>query len=345
MKIVVDDKIPFIRPALDVLADEVVAKSGRDITPDDVRDADILLVRTRTRCDRQLLQGSRVKLIVTATIGFDHLDTAYLHDAGIQWFNCPGCNADSVAQYVHACLILLKRERGLDIAHTTLGIVGVGHVGRAVLKAVRGMGFREILLNDPPLAEAGTAAPEGFAWSTLDELTDRCQVITLHTPLTAAPPHPTLHLFDRRRLAAMRPGAVLINAGRGEVVDNEALEAALEGGTPATAIIDTWEGEPDVRRTLLRKVFIGTPHVAGYSTDGKANATRMTLEQVCRFLGRPMTFDIQPPALPPTLRPADDPDERALQLYDPRRDSERLKAAPQDFEAIRGHYPLRREHF
>lgn len=345
MKIVVDDKIPFIRPALDVLADDVVAKGGRAITPEDVRDADILLVRTRTRCDRRLLEGSRVRLIVTATIGFDHLDTAYLDAAGIQWANCPGCNATSVAQYIHACLLLLKRERGLNVAQTTLGIVGVGHVGRAVLEAVRGMGFRDILLNDPPLAEAGTAPPEGFVWSGLDELTDRCQIITLHTPLTTALPHPTLHLFDRRRLAAMLPGAVLMNAGRGEVVDNAALEEALDSGTLGTAIIDTWEGEPDVRRTLLEKVFIGTPHVAGYSTDGKANATRMTLEHVCRFLGRPMTFDIQPPALPDTLVPADDPEERALQLYDPRRDSAQLKASPQCFEALRGHYPLRREHF
>lgn len=328
-----------------MLADEVVAKAGRAITPEDVRDADILLVRTRTPCDRRLLEGSRVRLIVTATIGFDHLDTAYLDAAGIQWANCPGCNANSVAQYIHACLLLLKRERGMNVAQTTLGIVGVGHVGRAVLEAVRDMGFRDILLNDPPLSEAGTAPPEGFVWSGLDELTDRCQIITLHTPLTTALPHPTLHLFDRRRLASMLPGAVLMNAGRGEVVDNAALEEALDSGTLGTAIIDTWEGEPDVRRTLLEKVFIGTPHVAGYSTDGKANATRMTLEHVCRFLHRPMTFDIQPPALPDTLVPADDPEERALQLYDPRRDSDLLKADPDSFEALRGHYPLRREHF
>ena len=273
MKAVADDKIPFLRPALEQLVDEVVYLPGEDIGPADVQDADILLVRTRTRCDRRLLQGSRVRFIATATIGFDHLDPAYLQEAGITWTNCPGCNATSVAQYVRNSLLLWARHTGHPIASFTVGIVGVGHVGRAVHEALKPWGCR-VLLNDPP--RAAQEGPAGFV--PLDEVARRCDVICLHTPLTNTGPHPTHHLVDDCFLHALQRRPLLLNAGRGEVVDNAALEQALDEGRIAQAVVDTWEGEPNLRRSLLRKVFIGTPHIAGYSADGKANASRMTLD-------------------------------------------------------------------
>lgn len=343
MKIVVDDKIPYILPALHALADDVVVKAGAAISPSDVHDATILVVRTRTRCDRALLDGSSVRLVVTATIGFDHLDTAYLDAAGIEWHNCPGCNATSVAQYVASSLLVLRRERGLDLSGSTLGIVGVGHVGTAVVTAARRLGVGRLLLNDPPREAAGDRLPGAMPWTPLAQLLADADIISLHTPLTTAAPYPTRHLIDADAFGLMRRRPVLINAGRGGLVDEEALLAAMATGAVGDVVLDTWEGEPHIRRDLLNKVYIGTPHIAGYSADGKANATRMALTAICRYLGRPMTFDITPPSLPEGTVTATAPDDVALQLYDPRRDSSLLKASPEGFEQQRGSYPLRRE--
>lgn len=338
MKAVVDDKIPYIRPALEQLVDEVVYLPGQDIGPADVQDADILLVRTRTRCDRSLLHGSRVCFVGTATIGFDHLDPVYLEGAGITWTNCPGCNATSVAQYVRNSLLLWAKHTRRHLASFTVGIVGVGHVGRAVREALLPWGCR-ILLNDPPrAAQEGEAAFVG-----LDEIANRCDVICLHTPLVTGGPHPTFHLVDDSLLRCLKRRPLLLNAGRGEVVDNAALEQALDEGRIAQAVIDTWEGEPKLRRSLLEKVFIGTPHIAGYSTDGKANASRMTLEALARWMGRTPDFQILPPALPQGLERPPTPAGQVLALYNPLEDSRRLKERPDAFEHLRGHYPLRRE--
>ncbi|MCR4995379.1 MAG: 4-phosphoerythronate dehydrogenase [Bacteroidales bacterium] len=344
MKIVVDDKIPFIQDALHELADEVVVKGGREINAEDVKDATILVVRTRTRCNRALLEGSAVQLIVTATIGYDHLDTTYLRQAGIEWHNCPGCNATSVAQYVNNCLIRLKRAGKLTYENVTMGIIGVGHVGSAVAVAMKRMGIGRLLLNDPPREAAGEQPPVGNAWTDLTTLLAEADVISLHTPLTTDGPYPTHHLIHAESFGMMKKHPVLINAGRGGIIDEEALMQAMETGLIGEVILDTWEHEPQISLPLLYKVYIGTPHIAGYSADGKANATRMTLAAICRFLNRPMTFDIQPPALPRDFIPATAPEELALQLYDPMNDSQHLKAAPNSFEQLRGNYPLRREH-
>ena len=345
MKIVCDDKIPFIRPAVEQLADEAVFKAGRDITAADVRDADILLVRTRTRCDSQLLQGSRVQLVVTATIGYDHLDTRWMEEHAIQWSNCPGCNATSVGQYVRNSLLALQQQRPFRLADATVGVVGVGHVGTAVVAALEAAGVKQLLLNDPPRQAAGETAPGGRHWCSLQQLQAEADVITFHTPLTQQGPFPTEHLADDAFFAALQHQPVIINAARGGVVDEEALLAAMQQGLVRDVIIDTWEHEPDVSRTLLERAFIATPHIAGYSADGKANATRMTLARVCHFLGRPMDFTILPPSLPEDFTPVTDPVQQALQLYDPRADSSRLKAEPTAFERLRGDYPLRRESF
>lgn len=345
MKIVTDDNIPYIMPALRALADHVVALPGSSIKAHDVRDADILIVRTRTRCNPQLLERSSVKLILTATIGYDHIDTAYMNEAGIEWHNCPGCNASSVGQYIHSCLILLQQERGLSLSDTTVGIIGMGHVGKAVLQWLQDLGLKRILINDPPLAEAGVAAPNGYEWSSMEQLQAEADIITLHVPLTSNGPHPTHHLVDKSLISSMRKPFILINAARGGVVDEAALHEALDNGKVRDAIIDTWEGEPQLNRVLLYKVYIGTPHIAGYSADGKANASRMCVEAICQYLKRPMTFTIEPPALPAEacISAPCEPEARALALYDPRRDSEALKGSPQSFEQLRGNYPLRRE--
>ncbi len=346
-KAVIDNKIPYIKGLAEKLADEVVYLPGAEITAKDVKDADILIVRTRTRCNAELLEGSRVRFIATATIGYDHLDVDYLEKAGIQWTNCPGCNATSVGQYVRNSLLLWAMEKKVSLSSLCVGIVGVGNVGRAVHAALQPLGCR-ILLNDPPRAAAEGAA--GF--STLAELQTRCDVITIHTPLTLSGPHPTFHLFNDAVLHHLSRRPLIINCGRGEVVDNEALEAALDEGRIAQAIIDTWENEPDIRLSLLEKVYLGTPHIAGYSADGKANATRMSLEAVRDYLlqrddlGKErketlkgMTFKIDLPEahLPSSARSPE------LALYNPQDDSERLKKQPQLFEKLRGDYPLRRE--
>ena len=336
MKVIVDDKIPYIREALAQVADEVVYLPGASFTREVVADADALIVRTRTRCNRDLLAGSRVKFIATATIGYDHIDTTYCKEAGIQWTNCPGCNAGSVEQYVHSVLLLLKREKGLSLKDATLGIVGVGHVGSRVARMAKELGMR-VLLNDPPRADRGE---EGFVG--LDVLAKECDVLTFHTPLYKEGIYRTYHLVNNELLFSLKRKPYLINSSRGEVVDTASLLAALSAGKVKDAIIDTWENEPEINKDLLKAAYLATPHIAGYSADGKANASRMSLEALCKFFHIDASFEIVPPALPCMDIP-DDEDEAFLQRYNPTRDSEWLKNAPEKFEWFRGHYPLRRE--
>lgn len=338
MKVIVDNKIPFIREAVEQIADEAVYLPGHEFTAKDVRDADALIIRTRTRCNRELLEGSRVKFIATATIGFDHIDTDYCRRAGIVWQNCPGCNAGSVEQYLHSMLLLLKRRRGLKLEETCLGVVGAGHVGSRVGEMARSLGLR-VLLNDPPRADRGE---EGFA--DLQVLARECDIITFHTPLNRDGKYNTFHLADAAFFASLRRKPFIVNTSRGEVIETSALLDALNNGQIRDAVIDTWENEPDINRELLGKVFLGTPHIAGYSADGKSNATRMALEALCRFFRINAVFDIVPPALPP-MQYSDDPEEAFLQVYDPTRDSDALKRDPDKFEYLRGNYPLRREIF
>ena len=345
MKVVVDDKIPFIRQALESLADDVVYKPGAAICRDGVRDADALIVRTRTHCNAGLLEGSRVTFLATATIGYDHLDTDYLERAGIAWTNCPGCNAGSVAQYVRSCLLLLEREKGCCLSSATVGIVGAGHVGRAVAEAIRPLGVR-ILLNDPPLQEQLRQAgqPSG-GFSALERLQEECDIISFHTPLVHGGPFPTFHLADEEFFGRLARKPLIINTSRGAVVDNRALCRALRSGQVSDAVIDTWENEPHIDADLLALAYIATPHIAGYSADGKVNATRMALTALCRHFGLPCTFRIDVPRLPQEAQPDKSLSwaEQALQLYNPHNDSRLLKAQPDRFEWFREHYPLRRE--
>ena len=337
MKVVVDDKIPYIREALSALGVEAQYVGGSQITSDIVRDADALIVRTRTQCNAELLEGSRVQFIATATIGYDHIDTAYCAAHGICWTNAPGCNAASVSQYIESVLLLLQQERGLTLSDTTLGVVGVGHVGTLVAEMARSWGMR-VLCCDPPRAERGE---QGFV--SLETIAREADVITLHTPLTQEGPHPTYHLADEAFFASLQRRPYFINTSRGETTDTTALLRALEEERIAQCVVDVWEHEPDINLELLNQCYIGTPHIAGYSADGKANATRMALEALSRHFGLGDVLEILPPSPSQTTIHADSRAEALLSIYNPHTDSKNLKTSPSLFEHLRGHYPLRRE--
>lgn len=338
MKVIIDNKIPFIREAIEKIADSVIYAPGKEFTPQLVRDADALIIRTRTRCDRELLEGSKVRFIATATIGFDHIDTAYCREAGITWTNAPGCNSASVAQYVQSALLLLQQLKGVQLSGQTLGVVGVGNVGSKIVGIGRELGMR-VLLNDLPRQDKEGKA--GF--SSLQTLAAACDILTFHVPLYKEGPYKTFHLADDTFFRSLRRRPVLINTSRGEVVETNALLNALEDGLVSDAIIDVWENEPDINLTLLNKVFLGTPHIAGYSADGKANATRMSLDALCRFFHIDADYRIVPPQPENPVISTGSMAEAYLQMYDPRQDSEALKAHPERFEKLRGDYPLRRE--
>lgn len=336
MKVIVDNKIPYIAGEIEKIADKVVYLPGDAFTKEEVKEADALVVRTRTHCNRDLLEGSQVKFIVTATIGFDHIDTEYCHEAGIAWTNCPGCNAGSVEQYIHSVLLLLKREKGLKFEEATLGIVGVGHVGSRVKRMAESLGMK-VLLNDPPRADKGE---KGFV--DLRTIASESDVITFHTPLIKEGIYRTYHLVDKDFLFSLKRNPVIINSSRGEVVDTASLLIALSAGKVKDAVIDTWEYEPRISRELMEVAFLATPHIAGYSADGKANATRMSLEALARFFGVEADFCVMPPEYS-GIQFSDDAEEAYLQAYNPTRDSEWLKKCPEKFEWFRGSYPLRRE--
>lgn len=338
MKVIIDNKIPFIQEAIHQIADEVIYAPGKDFTPALVKDADALIIRTRTRCNRALLQGSSVRFIATATIGFDHIDTEYCREAGIAWSNAPGCNSASVAQYLMSSLLLLQLIRGKQLQGLTLGIIGVGNVGTKIIQVAQELGMR-VLLNDLPRQDK-----EGNAnFNSLQTLAEECDILTFHVPLYKEGKYKTLHLADDAFFRSLKRCPVIINTSRGEVIETNALLNALENNLISDAIIDVWENEPDINLTLLNKAFLGTPHIAGYSADGKANATRMSLDALCRFFHLKADYRITPPEPENPVITAATPAEAYLQMYDPRRDSEALKAHPELFETLRGDYPLRRE--
>ena len=338
MKVIVDNKIPFISEAIEKIADKVVYLPGKDFTPESVKDADALIIRTRTHCNRELLQGSSVRFIATATIGFDHIDTEYCQKAGITWTNAPGCNSSSVAQYIQSSLLLLQQLKGRNLSELTMGVIGVGNVGSKVVKVAQEMGMH-VLQNDLPREDK-----EGKAdFSSLQTLAEECDILTFHVPLYKEGKYKTLHLGDDTFFRSLKRRPVIINTSRGEVIETNALLSALEIGVISDAIIDVWENEPDINLTLLNKVFIGTPHIAGYSADGKANATRMSLDALCRFFNIRADYQITPPQPENPEIIATNTAEAYLQMYNPQRDSEALKTHPELFEKLRGDYPLRRE--
>jgi erythronate-4-phosphate dehydrogenase len=276
MKIVADENIPLLTRFFGDLGN-IVQLAGRDITAEDVKDADFLIVRSVTKVDRTLLENSSVKFVGTCTIGIDHLDTEYLEEKGIRYSNAPGCNATSVVEYILSCLSIMTETHALDWGEMTVGIIGYGNVGSLLGDRLNKLGISykacDPFLNDESLVSFEEAM--------------KCDVVSLHVPLSKDGPYPTYHMVDQQVLESMRDDQVLINASRGAVVNNQDLSFHLDKQNQFTAILDVWESEPDLDAELARKVFIGTPHIAGYSYDGKVQGTEMVYKALCQFLGLP----------------------------------------------------------
>ncbi len=348
MKIVCDNKIPFLRGALEPHA-EVVYLPGSKITHGEVKSADALIVRTRTKCDARLLEGTSVRFVATATIGFDHVDTAFCDSQGIKWTNAVGCNSSSVAQYITAALLHLNKKLGLDLKRKTIGIVGVGNVGSKVARVADALGMK-VLLNDPPRFRA----ERDKRFIPLDELVTSSDIISLHVPLNCEGLDKTYHMVDKDFLKMVKEGAFLFNSSRGEVVETEALKNSLSHGKLMGAVIDVWENEPEIDRKLLSLALLATPHIAGYSIDGKANGTSMCVQALADFFGIDDLRAWRPADIPapPTPLISIDGDRRkdvdilhevVKAAYDIEAEDARLRASPETFEEQRGDYPFRRE--
>lgn len=347
IRIVADDKIPFLKGALDRAA-HVDYLPGGAITRDDLVNADALITRTRTICDRNLLEGTGVRYIASATIGTDHIDTDYCDRKGIGWTNAPGCNSSSVQQYLVSTLLWLSSMKHLDLGKLTLGVVGVGNVGSKVARAAEILGM-SVLLNDPPRQRE--EGPEGFV--DLDELVQRSDIISLHVPLTRSGQDPTWHMVDGTFLQQVKTGAMIINTSRGGVVDEKVLREEISQKKLSEVILDVFEEEPEVSPDLLQMVTLATPHIAGYSLDGKANGTTVAVRSVSRCFG--LGLDHWEPGSLPDPEPREiladasgrDPLEVLWevyrQTYDVSADDRRLRADPSAFEKLRGSYPPRRE--
>jgi erythronate-4-phosphate dehydrogenase len=349
MKIVADPNIPFVHEAFGALG-EVRLVPGREITVSTTRDADVLLVRSVTPVTAALLDGSPVKFVATATIGIDHIDVGYLSRKGIGFASAQGSNANSVAEYVVAALLEMAHRQKFRLRDKTLGVIGVGRVGARVVRFAEALGMR-VLQNDPPRQRA-EQLPH---FVPLARVLAEADILTLHVPLTREGPDATVHLFDKDRLADLKlRKPVLINTARGAVVDNKALLKAIDGEWLRGAVLDVWENEPNISPELLDVVDIGTPHIAGYSFDGKVNGAHMIYEAVCKFFKLPPTWT---PKLPPPPVPrhrmfleAGMDDEDALhdaihRVYDITADDAALREDLRGFDKLRAEYPIRREFF
>lgn len=340
ISIVADSAIPFLEGVFEPYAD-MKYMPGDKITRKDIMDADALIIRTRTRCDAELLDGTGIKFIATATIGTDHIDFPYCNTHGITVRNAPGCNAGGVAEYVFSALYGLASRRAISLDNDTIGIVGVGHVGSQVERMGRALGFK-ILKCDPPRAEA-----EGsFGFCDLDYLLQNSQIVTLHTPLDDT----TRGMAGRRFFSLMQPGAFFINSSRGEVVCDEALKEAIPRLGPV--IIDTWNHEPHIDLELMDKVAIATPHIAGYSYQGKQNGTAAAVRAVAHYFGITSLYEFFPKTVMPEneavkldLRGMNQGEIAAMFQYNYPifTDDFMLRLNPENFDKLRSEYKYRRE--
>ena len=325
-QVVIDKGIPFLEGVFPPEI-EVLHLSPEDITPEAVRYADALFVRTRTRINKELLHGSNIRFVATATIGFDHIDQDYCREAGIHWVSCPGCNAQAVCDYVEEAIASFNSSPSKERSGEgfTVGIVGYGHVGKLVAQMAERKGYK-VLLSDPPL---GIGLP-------LEQLAPLCDVITFHTPLTREGEYPTFHLCDANILRLCKPGTLIINAARGGIIDEQALLSCLNPlpfreGMGVGTVIDCWENEPNLNQDLLKHVDLASFHIAGYSIQRKMNASEMCLRAFCEFFSLPI-LSINKKVVP--LQGDSEPGWL-------KRISDQLKAAPEHFEQLRKQYKLR----
>ena len=354
MKIICSTNMPFASEAFSTIGDTQILQE-RTISAADVKDADILAIRSTTKVNGDLLEGSRVKFVGTATIGINHLDTDYLDEKGITWCAAPGCNANSVSEYVTSALLSLAERHDLTIAGKTIGVIGVGNVGSRVVAKAKALGMT-VLASDPPRERA-----EGGSFVPLDLLLEQADIVTMHVPLTRDGSDATHHMADAGFFARMKNGCIFLNSSRGAVVDTDALLAALDSGAVSHAVIDTWEGEPGFRDDLLERIDLGTPHIAGHSFEGKVMGTVMVYREACRHLGiePEWTADafMPPPATPEiVVAAAGRPDQQILwdivsRIYNVEDDDRALRAgdiAQADcrathFDGLRRNYHMRRE--
>lgn len=348
MKIVADDKIPFLKGILEPYA-EMIYLPGSKISPADIADADAMLIRTRTSCTQELLRKTKVAFIGTATIGFDHIDTGYCETHGIEWTNAQGCNADSVEQYITAVLLHWASVHNKSLHEQTIGIVGVGNVGSRVAKGCELLGMK-VLLNDPPRARKEGADK----FTDLNEICQKADIISFHVPLTMKGIDKTHHMADENFLSKIKADVLLVNTCRGEVTSTNALLSAVNEGIIQAPIIDCWENEPIINIELLEKCFIATPHIAGYSQDGKANGTQQIIRALSTHFDLPLN-NWKPEGLPNPdypniiIDPKNKSDqeiltEAVLHTYPIWEDDKRLRENPTKFEELRGNYPIRREY-
>lgn len=342
MKIVADKHIPFLEGVFEPYA-EVVYIDGRQINHDDVVDADALIIRTRTKCNADLLDGTKVQLISTATIGTDHIDLDYCARHGIEVHNAEGCNAGGVMQYVFSALYGVAARKNIKLDGANFGIIGVGHVGSKVEHMARYLGFN-VLRCDPPRAAA--EGEEGFC--SLGYLLANSQIVTMHTPLDDT----TRGMADEEFFMLMQPGAIFINASRGEVMNEDALKAAYP--KLGAAIIDTWNNEPDVDEDLIELVDVATPHIAGYSFQGKQNGTASAVQSVAHHFGIEELYDYYPendiPDHEPKLLDLKDKKQGEIAAvfqynYPIFTDDFRFRMEPGNFEKMRSNYQYRREFY
>jgi len=347
VKIVADSKIPYLKGVLEPYA-EVEYYPGKEITSALIKHADALIVRTRTICNRQLLKGSTVKFIATATIGFDHIDTNYCRKKNIHWASAPGCNSGSVMQYVASALVFLSEKYNFSFEDKTIGIVGVGSVGSKVARMASTLGMN-VLLNDPPRQRK-----EGKTnFVTLNEIQKNADIISFHVPLSFTGIDKTYHFFNDEFLDSIKPETILLNTSRGEIFSETVLKNGLTTKKIKSAILDVWQKEPNIDTELLKLVDIGTPHIAGYSVDGKANGTAMSVQAISRFFKLGLDKWI-PSGIPSAKQPdfkiycekltSEEILKKAIKYtYQIAEDSRRLKNSPETFEQQREEYPVRRE--
>ncbi len=347
MLIIADNKIPYLKGVLDPYAD-IKYLSTSEFTNENIKHADILIIRSRVQCNAGLLNNTKVRLITAATIGFDNIDTDYCNAKNIMWKNSPGCNSSSVAQYITSTLLHLGKKYDFLLKDKTIGIIGVGNVGSKVEKSAKILGM-EVLLNDPPRAR--TERNEKFL--PLDEICRKADIITIHVPLNKSGIDKTYHLFDENMLSGLKKDVFFINTSRGAVVDNQALKKAIKSGKTAGTVLDVWENEPDIDSELLSMVDYATPHIAGYSDDGKANGASMCVQAVSRFLGFGLDNwypdEIEKPdntviSIDCSNRKEQDIIFEAVRAtYDIEKEDKRLRNSPETFEKQRIDYPIRRE--
>lgn len=347
MKLIIDNKIPFIEGVLEPFFD-VDYLPGAEISKKHIKDAEALIIRTRTKCNEHLLEGSAVKFIATATIGFDHIDTEYCERKGITWTNSPGCNSGSVQQWFMAALLHYAKEKKIDLTKRTLGIIGLGNVGSKILRFADSLGLR-VLINDPPKVRREGAC----GYNNIETLQKECDILTFHVPLNMQGEDKTFHMVNEAFLRKLNPNCLLINSSRGEVFDEDVLLNFLENGSLEGVLLDVWENEPKINRSLLNNSLLATPHIAGYSADGKANGTAMSVQALAKYFNLPFD-DWYPDDIPEAENKMIELDARQksrqsliteaiMHTYPIIRDDTELRKISEQFEDLRGNYPLRRE--